>query len=81
MSNSHSKSRPGAVKNMRQGIYEQTPVHGKKHIKRPYKIVGFFLTEEMTLGHYATKEDAEKALSSYQHKGYNSIRIVGPEVK
>ena len=78
MSNSSEKPESVIVKDKRRGVIEQTPVHGKKHIKRPYKIVGIIAENEMTLGHYADKADAEKALHSFQHKGYVSVYIVAP---
>lgn len=78
MSNSE-KPESAIVKDKRRGVIEQTPVHGKKHIKRPYKIVGsIFMNHELTLGHYADKADAEKALATYQNKGYAGVRIVNP---
>lgn len=78
MSNSHAKSHRGAVKNMRQGIFEQHPVHGKKHIKRPYKIVCVVESQEVMLGHYADRADAEKGLVAFLNKGYYNAHIVAP---
>ena len=77
MSNSE-KPEIAIVKDKRRGVIEQTPVHGKKHIKRPYKIVCIMSERELTLGHYADKADAEKALHSFQNKGYASAYIVTP---
>ena len=73
-----SNSSQSSVKDKRRGVVEQTPVHGKKHIKRPYKISFTFLKTEMTLGHYADRADAVKALNAFHNKGYASAYIVNP---
>lgn len=78
MSNSSEKPESAIVKDKRRGVIEQTPVHGKKHIKRPYKIVCIIAGRELTLGHYADKADADKALHSFQSKGYASAYILSP---
>ena len=81
MSNSKRKEEPGVVKNMRQGIIEQRSHIKNKHIKKPYKLVcrKWLLWQNFCLGHYASLHDAEKALVSFQHKGYLDLRIIGPE--
>jgi len=78
MSNSHPKPDHVVAKDKRRGVIDQNPVHGKKHVKRPYKIVGLLMGHEMSLGHYVDRNDAEKALTSYHNKGYINARIVNP---
>jgi hypothetical protein len=82
MSNSKSKYEPGVAKQMRQGIVEQRSHIKNKHVKRPYKVVctKWFIWTNFCLGHYATLHDAEKALASYQHKGYPDLKIIGRDV-
>ena len=82
MSNSKSKYEPGVAKQMRQGIVEQRSHIKNKHVKRPYKIVctKWFILTNFCLGHYATLHDAEKALVSYQHKGYPGLKIIGNNI-
>lgn len=78
MSNSN-KENPDYVKNVKRGVIEGHPVHGKKHIRRPYKIVCVLVESEITLGHYANADDAEKALTAYHSKGYANAHILGPD--
>jgi hypothetical protein len=78
MSNSQPKPKHVVAKDKRRGVIDQTSVHGKKHVKRPYKIFIMLLGHELSVGHYADRADAEKALASYHNKGYASARIVNP---